>query len=51
MILKKILLEIFDIYKVIIAKINELDGKNYEEKYNEFIKEISNGKSNYHKPT
>ncbi len=43
---EKILLEIFDIYKVIIAKINELDGKNYEEKYNEFIKEISNGKSN-----
>lgn len=43
---EKILLEIFDIYKVIIAKINEESGKNYEEKYNEFIKEISNGKSN-----
>ena len=43
---EKILLEMFEIYKNIIKKINETAGKNYEEKYNNFINVISNGKCN-----
>ena len=43
---EKILLNMFEIYKIIIKKINETNGKNYEEKYNNFISLISNGKCN-----
>lgn len=40
------LIKMFEIYKIIIKKINEIDGKNYNEKYNNFINLISNGKCN-----
>lgn len=41
---EKILLKMFEIYKIIINKINEMDGTNYNERYNNFINLISNGK-------
>lgn len=40
---EKIILEMFKIYKIIIKRINEIDGKNYEERYNKFIELISKG--------
>ena len=39
------LLDIFKIYKFIIEKINKLDGKNYNEKYNNFIESIAKVKN------
>lgn len=41
---EKTILEMFEIYKIIIKRINEIEGKNYEERYNKFIELISKGK-------